>query len=73
MLRDREITVRMNRQNKGEEAPAEEGLSFEEKADVVVKVLENIGTKLFAGLCLYILLDTRRQVMVEEAKRDRPY
>lgn len=38
------------------------------KTDAVVRILENVGTKVFFGLCIYVLLDTRRQVSVAVAQ-----
>lgn len=37
---------------------------FEKKADAVLSRFEELGVKVFAGFCVYIILDTWRQVQV---------
>lgn len=67
MLRNRVIKVTLDKKEKD---PSEkvEPKTFEDKADVVLERLQVIGVQLFWGMCIYIWLDTRRQVKVEEAK-----
>ena len=43
---------------------------FERRADQVLFRLEDLGAKMFLGVCAYILLDTFRQVKVEHAKQN---
>lgn len=45
--------------------------TFEEKTENVRDNLENLGRKVFLGICIYIVLDTYRQVSV--AKASNPY
>lgn len=67
MLKKRAITVRLN---KIEDEDAEHPCnckSFEKKADTIRKELEGLGAKMFLGMCIYMILDTYRQVRVAQA------
>lgn len=72
MFRNRELTVKMGKTNdkkqvEGEE-PSEDQPSFDAKAALVQRHIESAGMKIFAGICIYVVLDTWRQVSVEGAK-----
>jgi hypothetical protein len=41
--------------------------TFEQKADIVLQKLTKIGAQVFAGVCVYVLLDTYRQVQIAQA------
>lgn len=65
MFKNRQVTVKVDRVK---DEPTTETIkdphSFEKKAAVVRSSLESLGAKMFLGVVVYILLDTRRQVEV---------
>lgn len=68
MFRNRQIIVKMDKRKKEttdlpKDVLAEEHL-FEQRADHILHMLEGLGAKMFLGVCVYILLDTHRQVQV---------
>lgn len=72
MFKDRELTVKWNKKRKDMttgDIPGEED-KFEKRADQVLFRIEDLGAKMFLGVCAYILLDTFRQVKVEHARHD---
>lgn len=40
---------------------------LEDKAELYLKILERVGVELLVGICIYVLLDTRRKVAVAKA------
>lgn len=66
---NRTITVRMEKKDKKDKTPMETSgdENFDKKADAVLYRLEELGAKMFLGVCAYILLDTYRQVKVAQA------
>lgn len=70
MFKNRKLTVTVDKVRHDPEDPhdifVDEAL-FEKKADAVLSRLEEIGVKVFAGFCVYIILDTWRQVQVARA------
>lgn len=68
MFRDRKLTVTVDKVDRGqtpETPPDPEAL--EKKADMILRKLEKLGKKAFLGLCIYVVLDTNRQVAVARA------
>lgn len=61
--RKRKLVVSVEKRDK-EQSTDTEVKTFEAKADYVLHKLERVGTKVFVGFCVYILLDTYRQVAV---------
>lgn len=64
MFKNRTITVRMEKRNKDIDPDTPESDNFDQRADAMLFRLEDLGTKLFIGICAYVLLDTYRQVKV---------
>lgn len=70
MLKGRAVTIKLERPvPEGEVENKPDNRSVEEKAEVVLYVIEKVASKIFMGMCVYILLDTRRQVAIAKAKR----
>lgn len=70
MFNRRELTVQMKKAKKkpDPETISEPEPTFEEKAEAILAFAERIGIKVFAGFCIYIALDTGRQVAVAKSK-----
>lgn len=71
MLKNRELKITMDKKGKGQQTTEEtiiETKNWEDRTDYVLSKLQSIGTKVFLGVCAYIVLDTARQVTVEKAK-----
>lgn len=67
MFKNRAITVTVDKKNKDElQEQPEDPAIFEHKADHILRKLEKIGTKVFVGVCIYVILDTVRQVAVAQ-------
>lgn len=60
------VVLRANQEDVVPGAP-QDTVSFEQKVDIVLHKLEKVGVKVFAGVCIYIVLDTMRQVAVAQA------
>lgn len=73
MFKNRELKVTVEKKNKGEDnqSTTMEPRTFEEKAACVLKFAQAIGIRVFAGVVIYVALDTVRQVAVENVKYDR--
>lgn len=70
MLKGRTVTLKLERPSvEGEAKEHQSDEPFEDRAEVILKIVERIGTKMFAGLVVYVLLDTHRKVAVAKAKR----
>jgi hypothetical protein len=70
MFKKHEVRVSVNK--KDPEVPADQDeKSFEQKVKVIFHQLDKIGVKVFAGICVYVLLDTYRQVEIEKIKYDQ--
>lgn len=73
MFRNRKITVTVDKKDKDENAEiTHDPMAFQKKAAFVLHKLENTGAKVFVGFCVYILLDTYRQVKVAETIYHQP-
>jgi hypothetical protein len=42
-------------------------VTFEQRTEYILSSLESIGSKMFLGVCIYMLLDTHRKVSVVKA------
>lgn len=68
MFEKRKITLRVEKQPKTDTTGTiEDSYSFEKKVCITMRSLENLGAKMFLGVCVYVLLDTHRQVKIAEA------
>lgn len=73
MFKNRELKITVDKKGKGPQTDEEtiiDTKNWEAKTDYVLSKLQSIGTKMFLGVCAYIVLDTARQVTVEKAKAD---
>lgn len=73
-MRNRQLTVKFEKRDKkaeGNQEPFVEEIQFERKADHVLSQLEDLGAKMFLGICVYVVLDTFRQVQVAKASNPR--
>jgi hypothetical protein len=69
MFKNRKLTVSFDKQSKNATSENSYGTpEFEKKAEVILHRLESLGAKMFLGVCVYVMLDTHRQVAVERAK-----
>lgn len=75
MFRKKQITVKMEKApKKDKHEDAVEPMvddNFGEKIEQSIKIVEKVAVKAFAGVCVYILLDTFRQCAVESVKNER--
>lgn len=69
MFKNRAINISVNKSgpDKTTDAPSDPK-EFEKKAEIILRKLENLGAKMFLGVCVYVVLDTHRQVAIEKAK-----
>lgn len=69
MFKNREVKVTVAKKGKPQtvEDTIIEIKNWEDKTDYVLSKLQGIGTKIFLGVCVYITLDTVRQVTVAKA------
>jgi len=67
MFKNRKLVIRMDKDEKKHTDGVMETRCFEEKTAFVLRNLENFAAKAFVGMCIYIVLDTRRRVRVAEA------
>lgn len=67
MFKNRKITVTVDKKNNDQTLDTpEDPMLFEHRADHLLRKFERIGTKVFVGVCVYVLLDTFRQVTVAQ-------
>jgi hypothetical protein len=65
MFKNRQLTVKLDKRSESDAPEAAfDNVPFEAKTEVILRGLEGIGRKMFYGVCIYVLLDTRRQVAV---------
>lgn len=64
MFKNRKLTVSVDKVNKKQTEMVSDEESFEKKAEYVLHKLEGFAVKAFIGLCIYVVLDTQRQVAV---------
>lgn len=67
MLRNRKIVVTLDKKDKDQTSGISIEPTFERKTEVILRNLEGLGAKMFLGVCIYVILDTRRQVAVANA------
>lgn len=73
MLGKREITVKLGKKE-NEDGNVDEPIDdrpIEEKTAAVLHVLEKVAIKAFAGVCIFVILDTHRRVAVAKASNPR--
>lgn len=68
-MRNRRVTLRLEKDKKANDPKDnfEEETLFERKAYIAKRAIESTAAKMFAGVCVYIVLDTYRQVQVAKA------
>jgi len=68
MFKNRAVTVKIDRQTKNtvSEQPNDDR-PIEEKAKAILQICEKVAVKAFVGVCIYVALDTHRQVAVARA------
>jgi hypothetical protein len=62
----RVLRIRLEKEPKSTTPETSDEETFEIRADTIRKTIESLGAKMFLGMCIYMLLDTRRQVKVAE-------
>lgn len=68
MFRNKKLVVTVDKKDKEATPPAPSNRrDFEQKATFVLHKIESIGKKVFVGVCIYVALDTVRQVSVANA------
>ena len=70
MLFRRQVTVRLEKKDKSTDSAQEpfvEEMQFERKAYIAKRAIEDLGAKMFLGVCVYIVLDTIRQTQIAKA------
>jgi hypothetical protein len=72
MLGGRTVTLKLEKPGveEGTEVHVEQ-ISLEDRAELYLSIVERISVKLFTGLCVYVVLDTRRKVAIAKASRPR--
>jgi hypothetical protein len=68
MFKNRKLTVRVEKADKKPVDEASETKFFEEKAAFMLHKFESFAAKAFVGICIYVILDTKRQIAIEQAK-----
>lgn len=68
-FKKRELRIKVEKADRTPEEKTKASVSFERRAELVFRKLEDIGTKVFIGACVIILLETRRQIEVEKIKQ----
>jgi hypothetical protein len=69
MFNKRGITIKVDPKDKDQTPPTPvDPEAFKKKAEFVLHKLERSGAKVFAGICIYVILDTRRKVAVAKAE-----
>lgn len=67
MFRNRELTVQMTKKRDTEDEPTDDR-AFGDRAGAILYVTERLATRVFVGVCAYLVLDTVRQVTIEKSK-----
>lgn len=71
MLRNRAVLVKLSKDKDAAVEEHHDDRPIEEKTGAILRKFEKVGIKVFAGICVYVLLDTFRQVAV--ARAEQPY
>lgn len=70
MFKNREIKVTVDKKDKNkDDVESHDDRLIEEKTEAILKKVERVGFKVFGAFCVYVLLDTYRQVQVAKANR----
>ena len=67
MFKNRAILVKLDKTNKDVVDEVKDARPIEEKAEAILHALEKVAIKAFVGVCIYVVLDTNRQVAVAKA------
>jgi hypothetical protein len=67
MFKNRKLVVTVDKKNKDETSEIQDPKQFENRAEYVLRKLERLGIKVLLGVCVYVALDTIRQVTVVNA------
>lgn len=74
MFKDREFVVRMNKADKGTEAEdPRNDVIFEDRVSLTHAIIKDTVKKVFVVICVYVVLDTARQVLVARNTDIRVY
>lgn len=73
MFKNRKITVTMDKVDKKQEPTDshEQERAFEEKVIFVTAAAKDVAKRVFIGVCIYVILDTHRQVSVARASNQK--
>lgn len=71
MFKNRAVLVKLSKTNEDAVDEHQDDRPIEEKAEAILKTLEKVAVKAFFGMCIYVMLDTHRQVAV--ARASNPY
>lgn len=72
MRRNRRFTLSVEKMPKdGEINEVIDDRPIEQKAEALLTTFERVGVKIFAGICIYVVLDTHRKVAVAKATYPR--
>jgi hypothetical protein len=70
MRKKRGFTIKVERADKNTDQETYlDDECFEKKAETIRHNLEGLAAKMFLGVCVYVLLDTHRQVQIAKATR----
>jgi len=64
MFKKHQLAVKVEKKNNDAPSYTIDPTSFSRKTAIVLDAIENVGKKVFLGVCIYVLLDTYRQVEV---------
>jgi len=68
MFKNRSVTVKLDRPTKNDNVEEHhDNRPVEEKVAAVLRIFEKVAVKAFVGVCIYVALDTTRQVAVARA------
>ena len=69
MFKNRAILVKLDKTNKDAIEEHKDVRLIEEKTGAILSRFEKAALKVFAGVCIYVVLDTFRQVQVAKASQ----
>ena len=67
MFKNRSVTVKLDRPTKDTVNEPHDNRPIEVKVAKVLQTFEKVAVKAFVGVCIYVVLDTHRQVAVARA------
>lgn len=71
MFKKRAIKVTLDKQDKKNPGEHQDTRLIEEKTEAILIKLGRFGAKVFAGVCIYVVLDTWRKVEVAKASQPK--